>query len=77
MACVCLGERTTSLFRAVRYVITNCLGVRIMKMPVLSTILLTSLLALTGCNTLEGAGQDIEAGGEKMQTKAKEVKNNM
>ena len=48
-----------------------------MKMPVLSTILLTSLLALTGCNTLEGAGQDIEAGGEKIQTKAKEVKNNM
>jgi len=29
--------------------------------------LLTSALFLTGCNTWEGAGRDVERAGEKMQ----------
>lgn len=48
-----------------------------MKKPILTTIFLASLLALIGCNTVEGVGQDIEAGGEKMQSKAKEVKEDL
>jgi entericidin B len=41
--------------------------------------LLAGLLAvafiLTGCNTMEGAGKDIERGGEKIQDKAEKAKN--
>jgi len=29
------------------------------------------LLLLAGCNTMQGLGQDIERGGEKIQEKAK------
>lgn len=32
---------------------------------------------LTGCNTIEGAGKDIERGGEKVQGAAKDVKQKM
>jgi entericidin B len=32
---------------------------------------------LAGCNTMEGAGKDIERGGEKMQDQAKDTKRNM
>jgi predicted small secreted protein len=31
---------------------------------------------LGGCNTMEGAGKDIERGGQKMQNKAEDVKSN-
>jgi len=31
---------------------------------------------VAGCNTIEGAGKDIERGGEKIQNKAEEKKNN-
>ena len=41
--------------------------------------LLAALLAvgfiLSGCNTMEGAGKDIERGGEKIQDKAEKAKN--
>jgi predicted small secreted protein len=30
-----------------------------------------AMLFVTGCNTMEGAGKDIERGGEKIQDKAK------
>jgi entericidin B len=30
---------------------------------------------IAGCNTMEGAGKDLERGGEKMQNKAKQEKN--
>jgi len=32
---------------------------------------------LTGCNTMQGAGKDIERGGEKLQDTAKDVKQKM
>jgi entericidin B len=32
---------------------------------------------LTGCNTIEGAGRDIERGGEKIQDTAKDTKQRM
>ena len=30
---------------------------------------------VAGCNTIEGAGKDLERGGEKIQNKAEEKKN--
>ena len=30
---------------------------------------------LSGCNTIQGAGEDLERGGEKIQDKAEEKKN--
>lgn len=30
---------------------------------------------VAGCNTIEGAGKDLERGGEKMQEKAQQEKN--
>lgn len=32
---------------------------------------------LAGCNTMQGAGKDIERGGEKIQDTAKDVKQRM
>jgi len=34
-------------------------------------------LSLTACNTMEGAGKDIERGGEKLQDTAKDTKKKM
>ncbi|HEY7086722.1 MAG TPA: entericidin A/B family lipoprotein [Tepidisphaeraceae bacterium] len=37
----------------------------------LMTLVLTSMFAtMTGCNTMKGAGRDIERGGEKIQDAA-------
>jgi predicted small secreted protein len=40
-------------------------------------LMIISLGLLTGCNTIEGAGRDVERGGEKVQDAAKDVKRNM
>ncbi len=38
---------------------------------ILATLMLMGMLGgLAGCNTMEGLGQDIERGGEKVQEKA-------
>ena len=37
------------------------------------TVALLALLALAACNTIEGAGQDISAGGEALSDTANEV----
>jgi predicted small secreted protein len=34
----------------------------------------TSFLFLAGCNTMEGAGKDVEAGGKKVEKEAVEHK---
>jgi entericidin B len=34
-------------------------------------LVLAALALLAGCNTMQGLGQDIERGGEKLQEKAK------
>ena len=36
-----------------------------------------STVALIGCNTIQGAGKDVEKGGQKVQEEAKEVKQKM
>ena len=38
-------------------------------------LLLAAMLA--GCNTMQGAGRDIERGGEKIQDTARDVKQKM
>lgn len=40
----------------------------------MATLLVLATLALTGCNTMQGLGQDIERGGEKLQDSAKKAK---
>ena len=42
---------------------------------VASILLMAGVLA--GCNTMAGAGRDIERGGEKIQDTAKDVKQKM
>jgi len=44
---------------------------RIVAMTLLS---LFSLSMLTACNTMAGAGQDIQKGGEKLEDKAQDCK---
>lgn len=47
-------------------------------MKSLIALLAAAVLAtLSGCNTMEGAGRDIERGGEKVQDAAKDVKRSM
>jgi entericidin B len=45
---------------------------------ILTALILLGLWGtLAGCNTIEGAGKDIERGGEATQDAARNVKNNM
>ena len=39
-----------------------------------ASLLLALFATLTGCNTIQGAGKDIERGGEKIQKEAAEAK---
>jgi predicted small secreted protein len=42
------------------------------------TLLAAAFLGtLAGCNTIEGAGRDLERGGEKVQDTARDVKRSM
>jgi entericidin B len=36
---------------------------------------LLSAFALSACNTMKGAGEDIQSGGQKLENKAEEVQN--
>jgi predicted small secreted protein len=38
---------------------------------------LATVLSLLGCNTIQGAGRDIERGGQAIQDEAKEAKQRM
>lgn len=47
-------------------------------MKTLLAMLMSSVFAvLVGCNTIEGAGKDLERGGEKVQDKSQDVKEDM
>jgi len=42
-----------------------------MLQKILATMMLLGMLgSIAGCNTMQGLGQDIERGGEKLQEKA-------
>ncbi len=46
----------------------------IAKLVLLLTALSLASIPLAGCNTMQGAGKDIEKGGQKVQDEAKEHK---
>jgi predicted small secreted protein len=52
-----------------------------MARKILATLMmlgiLGSLSVISGCNTMAGAGKDIERGGQKIQGEAKEVQQKM
>ncbi len=41
---------------------------------IIAILLALTALTLTACNTMQGLGQDIEHGGEKLQDSAKKAK---
>jgi predicted small secreted protein len=43
----------------------------------IALLLAASYVMLAGCNTVQGAGKDIERGGEKIQGEAHEVQRKM
>jgi predicted small secreted protein len=47
---------------------------RIITLLLAATFALPSFALLGGCNTVEGAGKDIKAGGNKVEQEAKENK---
>ena len=47
---------------------------RLLALALAATFALPSFALLSGCNTVEGAGKDVQAGGEKIKEEAKEKK---
>jgi predicted small secreted protein len=47
---------------------------RLIALALAATFALPSFALLSGCNTVEGAGKDIQAGGAKIKEEAKENK---
>ena len=47
---------------------------RLLALALAATFALPSLALMSGCNTVEGAGKDIQKGGEKIKDEAKENK---
>ena len=45
-----------------------------MHSKVIATLLALATLTLAACNTMQGLGQDIERGGEKLQDSAEKAK---
>jgi predicted small secreted protein len=43
----------------------------------LAALAIALMATITGCNTIEGAGKDLERGGEKVQDTARDVKRDM
>ena len=42
-----------------------------------ATFLAATFVSLAGCNTVEGAGKDVEAGGKAVKDEARETKQKM
>ena len=47
---------------------------RLIALALAATFVMPSFALLSGCNTVEGAGKDIEAGGSKVKEEARENK---
>ena len=47
---------------------------RLLALALAATFALPSFALLSGCNTVEGAGKDIQAGGDKIKDEAREHK---
>jgi predicted small secreted protein len=52
------------------FLYTNLKGKKIMRKLMAVLSVLTFAMGLTACNTMKGAGKDIERGGEKVQDAA-------
>lgn len=50
---------------------------RILVSLLATTFLAGTLVSLGGCNTMEGAGKDVEQGGKAIKNEAKEQKQKM
>ncbi len=48
-----------------------------LKTLILGFAALAAVLSISGCNTIQGAGRDIERGGQAIQDEAKEAKQKM
>lgn len=57
--------------------LTNDMKKEIDMHKLAAVLALLTLGVLTGCNTIQGAGKDIERGGEKIQDGAKNVQQKM
>ena len=44
---------------------------------IVATVLLGVTVTLVGCNTMAGLGRDMQAGGQKLETEARETQRNM
>lgn len=55
---------------------TNNKQVIVMK-NLIALILLVAIGGLSGCNTIEGAGKDIQSGGDAVSETARDVKKEM
>ena len=52
--------------------------IRKIVVPLLATVFLAGVFGtVAGCNTVEGAGKDIQQGGKAIKDEAREQKNNM
>lgn len=52
--------------------------IRRIFVPLLATVFLAGVFGtLAGCNTIEGAGKDVERGGKAIKDEAREQKNKM
>lgn len=49
-------------------------GIQVIRTVLFSLVLVAGLASMPGCNTVEGAGEDIERAGEKTQDAARDAK---
>jgi entericidin B len=60
--------------RVTRYSTKGDIMKRFIALALAATFALPSFALLSGCNTMEGAGKDVQAGGAKIKEEAKENK---
>jgi entericidin B len=60
--------------RVTRYSTKGDIMKRFIALALAATFALPSFALLSGCNTMEGAGKDVQAGGAKIKDEAKENK---
>jgi entericidin B len=60
--------------RVTRYSTKGDIMKRFIALALAATFALPSFALLSGCNTMEGAGKDVQAGGAKIKEEARENK---
>jgi len=72
--CMARGRPTHMRLARYHHFTKGDLMKRFIALALAATFALPSFALLTGCNTVEGAGKDIQAGGAKIKEEAKENK---